>query len=136
MADCYPLIKIKLMDHDGLNEGGSDDLADVSGCNHPDNDGYEMGSANHKFYFYFEDGQITVDVTVVTPKKPLQSYTGSIKVVNTNNEDDFSLISCLLTTPRNKPTSNPFITFILVKYPMLARLLQIKPSFSFFHNNL
>ena len=54
------------MDHDGLNEGGSDDLADVSGCNHPDNDGYEMGSANHKFYFYFEGGH---GDSTTTPEK-------------------------------------------------------------------
>ncbi|MCK4996021.1 MAG: hypothetical protein KAR55_03960 [Thermoplasmatales archaeon] len=83
-----------------------------------------------------EDGQITVDVTVVTPKDPLESYTGTIKVVNTNDGDDFSLISCLLTTPRNKQITNPFITFILIKYPMLARLILTKPFFSFFHNNL
>ncbi|MCK4365076.1 MAG: PKD domain-containing protein [Thermoplasmatales archaeon] len=52
VADRYPLIKIKLMDHDGLNEGGSDDLADVSGCNHPDNDGYDNGTPDKRGAIY------------------------------------------------------------------------------------
>mgnify|MGYP006290074237 CR=1 FL=1 len=46
------LIKIKLMDHDEGLEGGDDDLADVSGCNHPNNDGADDSTPDKRGAIY------------------------------------------------------------------------------------
>ena len=43
---------LKLMDRDDFWEGGSDDLADISGCNYPDNDGYDDGTPNKRGALY------------------------------------------------------------------------------------
>ncbi|HEC75939.1 MAG TPA: VCBS repeat-containing protein [Thermoplasmatales archaeon] len=42
--------------------------------------------------------KITVEVTVVVPNKKNGNFTGSIKVVNKQNEDDFEIIPVSLTT--------------------------------------
>jgi hypothetical protein len=55
------MIYIKVMDYDGTLEGGSDDLADVSGCNKEDNDGtdnsiqYKRGAVFHQTYDLVND---------------------------------------------------------------------------------
>ncbi len=49
-------ISLKLMDHDGVIEGGCDDLADISGCGYPDgfgrndNTDYKRGAVYHGIY--------------------------------------------------------------------------------------
>ncbi len=45
-------LKIKLMDHDEGLEGDKDDLADVSGCNHPDNDGADDSTPEKRGAIY------------------------------------------------------------------------------------
>jgi PKD repeat protein len=48
----FVTINIKLMDHDDIWEGGNDDLADVSGCNYPDCDGYDDGTPDKRGAIY------------------------------------------------------------------------------------
>lgn len=45
-------IKVKLMDYDSLGEGGADDLADASGCDYPDCDGYSDGTPDKRGAIY------------------------------------------------------------------------------------
>jgi PKD repeat protein len=46
------IIKIKLMDYDDFWEGDADDLADISGCNYPDCDGYSDGTPDKRGAIY------------------------------------------------------------------------------------
>ena len=46
------LILIKLMDYDGISEGNSDDLADISGSNIPDDEGYDDGTPDKRGAVY------------------------------------------------------------------------------------
>jgi len=46
------IIKLKLMDYDSTIEGGSDDLADVSGCNYPDVDGADNDLSDKRGAIY------------------------------------------------------------------------------------
>jgi len=48
----FVIVKLKLMDYDSVLEFGSDDLADVSGCNYPDNDGVNDDTPNKRGAIY------------------------------------------------------------------------------------
>jgi PKD repeat protein len=48
----FVTINIKLMDHDDIWEGGSNDLADVSGCDYPDCDGYDDDTPDKRGAIY------------------------------------------------------------------------------------
>jgi len=50
--DSSAVVTLKLMDRDDFWEGGSDDLADISGCNYPDNDGYDDGTPDKRGALY------------------------------------------------------------------------------------
>jgi len=52
VTDRNALILIKLMDYDGIWEGGNDDLADVSGCNYPDDEGVDDGTPDKRGAIY------------------------------------------------------------------------------------
>ncbi len=55
------IIKIKLMDHDEGLEGGDDDLADISGCNHPDNDGADDSTPDKRGAIYHGTYNLVTD---------------------------------------------------------------------------
>jgi len=58
-----------------------------------------------------EDGPITVQVTVIAPNQQYQTFTGEVKVINTENSNDFELIDVILeTTMDNDPPNVPTIT--------------------------
>jgi hypothetical protein len=54
-----------------------------------------------------EDGAIVVSVTVVAPEEPNYNLEGEIKVVNTDNNSDYSIIPVSLTTSKTKMFSRP-----------------------------
>ena len=61
-------IKLKLMDYDGGWEGGEDDLADVSGCNYPDNDGADDSTPNKRGAIYHATfDQVTGEINAYSP---------------------------------------------------------------------
>jgi hypothetical protein len=48
-----------------------------------------------------EDGQITVQVSVITPSEENSNFEGYIRVENQNDSNDFDVIPVTLTTPIN-----------------------------------
>ena len=55
------IIKIKLMDYDDFWEGGADDLADISGSNYPDCDGYNDGTPDKRGAIYHGTYDLVTD---------------------------------------------------------------------------
>jgi len=55
-----------------------------------------------------EDDPITVTVRVTAPDEKNQDFTGTIKVVNKENPDDFDTIPVRLSTPKNRVKISPF----------------------------
>jgi len=49
-----------------------------------------------------EDGDLTIEVSVIAPDEKDQEFAGHVKVVNVDNSSDFCLIHSTLTTPRIK----------------------------------
>jgi hypothetical protein len=49
-----------------------------------------------------EDGDYTIEVSVIAPDEKDQEFAGYVKVVNVENSSDFCLIHAALTTPRIK----------------------------------
>jgi hypothetical protein len=64
-----------------------------------------------------EEGEITVDVSVVAPNQPSSGFTGKVKVENKEDPSDFAYIDVTLSTPRTRLTFFSFIQQILEKYP-------------------
>jgi len=58
-----------------------------------------------------EDGKLEVRVTVKAPNEKNQAFSGKIKIVNTDNPNDYAYIDVSLVTPKNKGLDNPFIVF-------------------------
>jgi hypothetical protein len=77
-----------------------------------------------------EDGPITINVSVVAPKKRHTEFTGQIKVVNTMNSSDWDTIPISLATPYQP---HPFLLEILERllerfphaFPLLRFLLKL-----------
>ena len=60
-----------------------------------------------------EDGEISVNVSVVTPSDS-NTYTGTIKIINSDDPSDYCPIDVSIVTPRNKA----------LNYPLFFRLFQ------------
>ncbi|UCF13165.1 MAG: hypothetical protein JSW06_02630 [Thermoplasmatales archaeon] len=75
-----------------------------------------------------EDGSVTIEVEVVAPEQQNQEFTGEVKVVNRENNDDFDIIPVLLKTPRNKVIHTLFQRFLQqfpTAFPILRQLLGL-----------
>ena len=59
-----------------------------------------------------DQGWKTVQVQLKAPTNPESEFTGSVKIINSNNPSDFCEISVYLKTPRNKAINNPIFNFI------------------------
>ena len=71
-----------------------------------------------------DEGQVTVEVSVVAPEEKNLEFAGEIKVVSKDDSNDYSIIPVSLTTPKNKLYINsPFLTF-LENHPHLFPLLR------------
>jgi hypothetical protein len=74
-----------------------------------------------------EDGELTIEVSVVAPDEINEDFTGYVKVVNTENSSDYCIIHIMLNTPRSLKTNHFFIQFLLRHpnvLPILRKLLQ------------
>jgi len=67
----------------------------------------------------------TVKVTVVAPNDKKKSFTGVVKIINTNIFDDYGTIQVSLTTPKikTKDNFNPWIFRLIQRFPILEFLL-------------
>ena len=58
-----------------------------------------------------EDGKIEIKVTVKAPNEKNQAFSGKIKIVDTDDPNDYAYIDVSLVTPKNKGLNNPFMFF-------------------------
>ncbi|HEC88021.1 MAG TPA: hypothetical protein ENI52_01750, partial [Thermoplasmata archaeon] len=73
--------------------------------------------------------KITVEVTVIVPDKKNGNFTGTVKVVNKQNEDDFEIIPVSLTTYlRNDYVHSSlfeYIMRIIHNFPFLEKMISL-----------
>jgi len=73
-----------------------------------------------------EDGEVTIDITVVAPDESEQTFTGTVKLVNSEDSDDYVEIDVSLATPRVRNSiRNIFIEFLeqlVERFPLLEQL--------------
>jgi hypothetical protein len=75
-----------------------------------------------------EEESTTVEVTVVAPDEQNQEFTGEVIVINTENGNDFEIISVLLQTPKNKAANTLFKQIFEMfpnAFPILRQILKI-----------
>jgi hypothetical protein len=73
-----------------------------------------------------EAGSVTVQVSVVAPDEEESDFSGSVKIVNSDDSGDSCTVSVSLATPNSYPILNPLIQLlqmILQRFPVLQQLL-------------
>jgi hypothetical protein len=72
-----------------------------------------------------EDGNINIDVYVIAPDEEQQNFNGEIKIVNTEDPNDYEIIDISLATPqiKNNQIMHKIIHHIINNHPFLANLL-------------
>lgn len=72
-----------------------------------------------------EEGPLSIMVTVTAPNEENTEFTGEIKIVNSNNESDFCIISVSLATPLSQQANNfPILQRILERFPNVLPIVQ------------
>jgi len=71
-----------------------------------------------------EDGAVTIDVEVVAPDDPETEFTGEVKIVNSEDPDDYCIIPVSLVTPVNQQVTNPLLQMILERFPNAFLILR------------
>ena len=71
-----------------------------------------------------EDGAVTIDVEVVAPDDPETEFTGEVKIVNSEDPDDYCIIPVSLVTPVNQQVTNPLLQMILERFPNAFPILR------------
>ncbi len=73
-----------------------------------------------------EAGAFTITVDVKAPDEKNEEFTGSIKIVNTDDATDQCEIDVFLATPKNKPFNHhPFFLRILQQYPHMFPIIRL-----------
>ncbi len=67
---------------------------------------------------------ITIDVEIVAPEDPNAEFTGEIKIVNSEDPDDYCIIDVSLATPVNQQVINPLLQMILERFPNAFPILR------------
>ena len=71
------------------------------------------------------DGVVEVEVKVGVPNEKNTNFTGEIKIVNVENEDDFEIIQITLTTPKIKAVDiSLFLQKIIQRFPFFEKILN------------
>ena len=71
-----------------------------------------------------EDGQVTVDVTVVAPEEGDQTLIGQVKIVNKEDPGDFELIDVELSLPRNRLFNFVIFEILLNRFPIIQMIFE------------
>jgi len=68
----------------------------------------------------------TIQVTVIAPQKRNEEYSGTIRIINTDNPADYCDINITLITPITKPAPLhlPLLQWLCERLPMIAPLLR------------
>lgn len=73
---------------------------------------------------------VTVTATCLAPNEPFKTFTGEIKISNTDDLTDYCVIDVSLTTPRVKGTIDPLFNNLLqrffMQFPVLHWILNLK----------
>jgi len=77
-----------------------------------------------------EDGQVTVQVSVVAPNEVNSEFEGYIRVENQDNPEDFDIVPVILKTPVNKNIVQTMIYQLLIKF----RHLYLEEIYNLFLN--
>ena len=72
-----------------------------------------------------EDGSVTVNVEVIAPNDINEEFTGIVKVINSDDPNDFCEIDVVLTTPRSRLLQNSLILRLLEQFPNAFPLLRL-----------
>jgi len=71
------------------------------------------------------DDPVTVGVTVIAPDEPEETFTGEVKIVNSEDPDDTCIINVSLATPVNQQVViNPLLQMILERFPNAFPILR------------
>jgi len=71
-----------------------------------------------------ENGPVEVEVEVEVPDEENANFTGEIKIINSENEEDYEIIPITLTTPKNKVLDIPlFMQWLQKRYPLIFQIL-------------
>ena len=68
-----------------------------------------------------EDDPVTIDVEIVAPEDPETEFSGSVKIMNTDNPDDYCTIDASLVTPMSY--NMPFLQWFMDRHPIIAAFL-------------
>ncbi|UCF49563.1 MAG: hypothetical protein JSU91_07380, partial [Thermoplasmatales archaeon] len=76
-----------------------------------------------------EDGNVTIEVTFILPEGANEIYTGDIRVVNTDNANDYCEIDVFVKTPRDRSLYQTFQNWIFDRFsfelPIIRKLQEI-----------
>ena len=76
-----------------------------------------------------EGDTVTIDVEVIVPDEPEETFSGEIKIINSENSSDFCIIDVSLATPVSQFQSNQqipsFLQSIIERYPILRQVLGL-----------
>jgi len=64
-----------------------------------------------------EDGPFTVEIEVVVPDEQNEDFIGEIKIINSEDSDDFCTIDVSLATPISQQNSHPLFQRFLDRFP-------------------
>jgi PKD repeat protein len=73
-----------------------------------------------------EAGSVTIQVSVVAPDEEETDFSGSVKIVNSDDSSDSCTISVSLATPYNYPIINPLMQLLQIliqRFPILQQIL-------------
>jgi len=70
-----------------------------------------------------EDGEVEVEVTVIAPEE-MDDFSGTIKIENKENPDDFCIIDVSLVTPVNQQSINSLFLRFLEQHPNIFPILR------------
>ena len=76
-----------------------------------------------------EDGPVTIEVSVVAPDEQNEEFEGEVKIVNTDDPDDYCIIGVSLATPVNQHSILSriiqFLENLIHHFPLLERILEL-----------
>jgi C1A family cysteine protease len=76
-----------------------------------------------------EEGQVTIEISVIAPEKTDSEFYGEINIVNKDDTSDDITIYVSLTTPKIK-TRNLFIENFIQRFPVIQQVVYLKQFFN------
>ena len=70
-----------------------------------------------------EGDSLTIDVEIVAPDEPEETFTGEVKIVNSEDPDDICIIDVALVTPVSQSVT--FLELLAQRFPILAKILEL-----------